>query len=1067
MRPIPAAELARELGLREPTPEQQAVIEAAPGPQLVVAGAGSGKTETMAGRVVWLVANGLVEPGRVLGLTFTRKAAGELAHRIRLRLAQLRRAGLAGGGPDAVLAGEPTISTYHAYAARLLAEHALRAGCEPSSRPLSETARWQLAYRVVQAYDHPDMDDVDAAFKTVVGDVLALSADMAEHLVTAAAVAAADASATRVIERVRDQDGLRADGDGRKALSRLSTRRVLLPLVEAFAAAKREAESSDFGDQMSLAARIAERYSDVGALERERFEAVLLDEYQDTGHSQRVLLRSLYAGGHSVTAVGDPCQSIYGWRGASAGNLAAFSADFCLPDGEPAPERALSVSFRNRERILEIANRTAADLRSHGAKVPLLQPGPGLTGGAVEVAQHETCLDEAGWLAERLRELRTAAGGPLTAAVLVRRRSQIPALRAALLDAGVPVDVPGVGGLLLQPEVVDAVAVLRVVADPTAGSAAARLLTGPRWRVGARDLAALGRRARQLAPPRARGDGTPADPDEVDEGSLIAALDDPGDPAAYSADGHARLVRLAAELRALRSRADQPLPDLVADVIRTTGLDIEVAARPDRDPETARAHLDRLLDVATDFTTAAATGADDGVLPGFLAYLAAAGEQERGLEPGEVAPSADAVQILTVHGAKGLEWDVVAVPGLTEECFPDKVKRDVLWTHNRGLLPFPLRGDHADLPQLDLSTATDKKSLEKCFQAFFEACTERELLEERRLAYVAFTRARGRLLLSAAWWNSRDHKKSRPPSRFLREVRSFLEERGAAVAVDAPAPTADAPNPMGGPPPPLPWPADPLDRRRRALETAAAAVRAAAPGGGADTGGDPHGWRHDAALLLAERARRQLPVTAVPLPPEISVSTLVRLRRDPDEVAGELRRPMPQPPARVARRGTAFHAWVEQHYGAAPLLDVDELPGSADLESPEPPDGADLAELQARFLAGEWGRRSDRPDVEMPFETVLAGTVVRGRIDAVFRNADGSIDVVDWKTGRPPGDAAEKAAREVQLAVYRLAVADLLGVPLDRVRAAFHYVRTGETARPVDLLDRTGLEALLEQVPQA
>lgn len=176
---------------------------------------------------------------------------------------------------------------------------------------------------------------------------------------------------------------------------------------------------------------------------------------------------------------------------------------------------------------------------------------------------------------------------------------------------------------------------------------------------------------------------------------------------------------------------------------------------------------------------------------------------------------------------------------------------------------------------------------------------------------------------------------------------------------------------------------------------------------------------------------------------------------------------MPQPPARVARRGTAFHAWVEQHYGAAPLLDVDELPGSADLESPEPPDGADLAELQARFLAGEWGRRSDRPDVEMPFETVLAGTVVRGRIDAVFRNADGSIDVVDWKTGRPPGDAAEKAAREVQLAVYRLAVADLLGVPLDRVRAAFHYVRTGETARPVDLLDRTGLEALLEQVPQA
>jgi DNA helicase-2/ATP-dependent DNA helicase PcrA len=178
-------ELARMLGQPPPTPQQAKVISAPVEPLLVVAGAGSGKTETMAARVVWLVANGQVRPEQVLGLTFTRKAAGELAHRLRQRLSQLVRR----LGRDDLITGEPTVATYHSYAARVVTEHGLRAGYEPSTRLLTEAACWQLADGVVCAYDG-DMSDVLVAPSTVTDAVLKLAADLAEHLRTPAELAA-------------------------------------------------------------------------------------------------------------------------------------------------------------------------------------------------------------------------------------------------------------------------------------------------------------------------------------------------------------------------------------------------------------------------------------------------------------------------------------------------------------------------------------------------------------------------------------------------------------------------------------------------------------------------------------------------------------------------------------------------------------------------------------------------------------------------------------------------------------------------------------------------------------
>lgn len=1069
MSTITAGRIAAALGLPEPTDEQTRVIEHPPGPLLVVAGAGSGKTETMAARVVWLVANGHVAADQVLGLTFTRKAAAELGRRISVRLQRLRSTGLVEPAGDVETIAAPTVSTYHAYAGRLVREHGLRLGIEPDSRLLSEAAAWQLAHEVVTAYDGP-LEQVGRTEPTITRAVVALSGEMAEHLVGADALAdwherilgRIDAITTADKETAAARD-LRRPQAGRQAL---------IPVLRRFAEVKRQRSALDFADQMSLAARLVQRFPEVGALERARFGAVLLDEFQDTSHAQLTLLRSLFAGADAVpvTAVGDPFQSIYAWRGASAETLAAYPTAFAGPAG-PAPVLPLSTTWRNDRRILEAANIVAGPLRRRsGVQVRPLRADALTYEGRIECARTLTVEDEAERVAGWIEAQR--AGGERSAAILCRKRAQFPPLVAALTARGVPFEVVGLGGLLQTPEVADVVALLTIAHDASRGDRLMRLLTGPVCRLGAADLDAFAAWARAeqrpvrshaAGPPSAVAAGADLADASGDRVSLVEALVSFADLPPHRRErigvgevARERLLELSGMVARIRRSAGHSLAELVGDAERLLGLDVEVLARPGFTPASARAHLDAFADVAAGFSDSG----DRPTLGGFLAWLDAAQEEERGLERGTIELAPGAVHVLTVHAAKGLEWDAVAVPGLVEGNFPAheshatwnpdtsrwvvKDPNDHAWTRRLEDLPYDLRGDRGALATFGWAGAQTSKELEQRRAGFAAAAGADAIAEERRLAYVALTRARHRMLLTGAVWGTQIAP--RPASRFVTElttegshlldVREWIEDPvdggianprlAAAVMVEWPAARSAS--------------AESVARAAVAVRAAAEAVRAAEPDARTRGAGLPA----DVALLLAERREEaERRATIVEVPRHLATSDLVALATDADAFLADLRRPMPAPPHPSTRRGTAFHAWIERRYRRAALIDPEDLPGSAD---PDTPRAYDLDAMIRHFEASSWAALEPL-EVELAVETVIDGIAIRGRIDAVFARPEGGVCIVDWKSGRPPtGPAA--AARAVQLAAYRIAYARLRGLDEKEVKAAFYYATSGVTVYP-------------------
>ena len=530
---------------------------------------------------------------------------------------------------------------------------------------------------------------------------------------------------------------------------------------------------------------------------------------------------------------------------------------------------------------------------------------------------------------------------------------------------------------------------------------------------------------------------------------------------------------LAGELRRLRAHIGRPLADLTAEAERVLGLDIEVAARPGVDPVAARADLDAFTDVADAFTGEGA----EPTLGAFLAYLTAAQQEEFGLETGRVGES-DSVKLLTVHAAKGLQWPAVFVPGLAvgerSQVFPARPRVSTRWTDNPRLIPFGLRGDAGDLPELPRPRRRLARGLRRGVRG--QGPVRGAPADVRGghpggvlagLLGLLVGRGRqqppGTLAVPRGGPQVRrgpGHRRgppSRSPTRRTRCSPPWTRPTGRSPR------RAAATRPSARPPP---WCEAAACRRGTTPQDPPAHGGAARPPYPPGTAELAEAWDRDAGLLLAERAQRRGDgATQVPLPARLSVSSLVSLARDPAELARQVRRPMPRPPARQARRGTAFHQWLEQRYGQQLLIDDNALFG---------PDGDGTRRRPATATSPRSGRGSS---------TASGPSAGRRRSRCRSRpwsatgwSAAGSTRcsptrpgaATTWSTGRPagrPGSEAERHAVSVQLAAYRLAWAALAGVPVAQVRAAFYYVAHDQTVRPADLLDEAGLAALIEQVP--
>jgi DNA helicase-2/ATP-dependent DNA helicase PcrA len=448
-----------------------------------------------------------------------------------------------------------------------------------------------------------------------------------------------------------------------------------------------------------------------------------------------------------------------------------------------------------------------------------------------------------------------------------------------------------------------------------------------------------------------------------------------------------------------------------------------------------------------------------------LQWLKIAEDTEGGLKPAEVDVRSDAVQILTIHSAKGAEWDYVAIPGLAEKTFPSVGKKSDNWVKNAGSIPVSMRGDYEQLPSINFDSFSTNKNLKDGLERFEDQWKVRKSMEEMRLAYVAITRAKKGLICTTSHFRNGE-KLVDPSTLFNTFANALIKIKGGTVLTDTPIP--EGRNPIKENPTTGIWPtrSSKLDK----LEEVAKGVEAATPFtpnevnkliNEATTDTQKVSLLSDMQVILSEISNRNEKVV-ITLPSRLSVSTLLYLAKDPKELALRLRRPMPNHIDKYARRGTDFHLWLENHFKHPSLISMDDLFNQSSSALAEEFADAPFEKLKSAWLLSEWATKQP-VGVEVGFETMIDNTLIRGRIDAVYQSGD-RYEVIDWKTGKVK-DGDDLATAAIQLAMYRLAYSKLKNIPIENVSAAFHYVADNQTVRVADVLDEAGLIALITNIP--
>jgi DNA helicase-2/ATP-dependent DNA helicase PcrA len=1033
------------LGGFDPSVEQRNAIEFPPEPLAIIAGAGSGKTAVMAARIAHFILSGTAKPSQILGLTFTNKAAHELEERVRIATAPL---GLDPGD-------EPSVFTYNSFADRMIRDYGPKIGIEPEVALLSEAQAHMLLAGLLEELTF-DVIPV-RGLSYLIGRMRGLADQCSNHLLAPESLVEADGE---LLRRVFEGNLGKVQRDLRKTIEQ---RPDYCKAVRAYIDRKRQLKRIDYGDQIAFAYRIVTQRPEVALALRERWPVCLLDEYQDTNVAQRRMMEAIYLTGSAITVVGDPDQAIYAWRGATLHNILYFPEHFKNADGSPAQKRPLEVSFRSAKKILQVADAIISRVSSErrGVVDKVLAHHPPTGDGEVTTDVVESDEDEARMIAAEIKSLAGEDGEGLQGkalpfdevAILCRKRRLFGKILMALRAQGIPVEVVGLSGLLQLPEVIDLLAYLRVAVRPGDNISFARIAMGPRWRIHYGDLAAVARwAARQTRHFQEALEANRADEGEVDPGTerfslseasgRIDEIDDLLDEA------RRRLLALHADIESMRTEIKgRSLTEAVERVLEMSGIEDELIAAGTDAAHAARSNLTSFLDRTSEFAPLEGSA----TLETFLDFVATAAS----VEDIEVAQPQmeNSVKLMTVHQAKGLEFDLVYIPGMAKEIFPDiKVNQDP--TTSPAAVPFWARDDQEFLPRF---TGVMKH--------FHDELKERAEEEERRLAYVAMTRARKALRLSAAHWygiGNYERKKPNGPGMFLVELagESATDEHPARPPHEAVTVRLDEACPPENPlqvewerrargwPPSDEVGDDPLfvSGWRRAAEDARerpSVIDDAVSSSGIDPG-DFESARHEVA--------RQLDLVTSPPPSpkpderlkSLSVSSIVQLARCPKQFYWTVVRPLPRRPSAAARLGHEIHRWIEIQSIGQQRLDDPEAP--PDL-TPEERGTATAAELPAEeqlkhnFESSRYAALHPRY-VEQSFAIWLPGDfLVRGRIDAVYVYDDGTWEVVDYKTGREP-DLDDETAK-MQLSIYAIAARQIWGIDAAQLKVTYFYLKSG------------------------
>jgi DNA helicase II / ATP-dependent DNA helicase PcrA len=1017
----------------DPTDEQWRAISHPLEPQYLIAGAGSGKTAVMAARIAWALETQGLSPSQILGLTFTNKAAAELQERVRLALA-----GMHDDSGESV-----TVQTYNAFAAGIVRDYGLLVDVDPDAGLLSQAQQWQLVLSCLD--DLTPFEALEIRSSYVVGPTLSLASSVGDHMVDLSDIYAAS-------EQI-----LSLTGVDEKIVVAAERRKELVRAVDAYTKAKHRTSRIDFADQVIKAVEVLTGNDEVREGLRKRFSFVLLDEYQDTNVAQRRMLQALVGPGGAVTAVGDARQAIFAWRGATMYNLIGFPEDFPRADGRRYQWVSLSENFRSGSDILGVANEVVAPIDADRRPGDPLRAQPSNGTGAVAIGLFSDERAETTWIAEeceRLHGTATAPGRDPVAwsdiAILVRTKSRMDMLLQALDEKQIPVEVVGLGGLLKTPEVTEVVSWLRALeSKPGANRWLGRILLGPRWRIHYRDLSLLARWATsqnwEFKKRLAGGDEEIArDMEPGDVGySLAEALghleeiDDLG-PVAKE-----RLRAFSKRLTSVRKKSNAPLLELVQEIITEAGILDALESSSSRSAPAARQNISNFFDQVASF----APLEGEATLRSFIAYLDAAEAAEDTMEATQPADH-DSVKLMTVHLAKGLEFECVFVPSVAAKknkdgkpvfsIFPNTRASNPLTTYAE--LPYEVREDREHLPRFAGK-----------LPAFEKAVKDRAVEDERRLFYVALTRAKQRLAVTASWWYGRD-RNCKGPSPFWEELEALVERGLVQIARRDEQPEV---NPLfevmadrrEWPPSPRIGMDDELFPQGwgRAAEEVAygdldpETLMASLPEDQRSTC-DAALEQHDRDLRVIAAAIQPATSIQPQIPDMLSATSYVSLQKG-ELTAWDLSRPLPQRPTAARRIGTEVHRLIEERSrGMSPFPEETELDEPSEITVP-----SRMAANLERWTNRYGDRRiahlpSGEPMIEVPFTLKKDGRMIRGRIDAVYETDDG-LEIVDFKTGRH----FERSEEADQLEVYAEALRALGLVDLDRpLKLTYDFLNEAE-----------------------